>query len=283
MKPLSQKATVIMAVTTFICATALSLSLAYIRADGWKNGEEHESGKRQNDDGKTVTCADFEYKTTLSDDVKTALNSTDVSNLILANKTDLIGESFVPESLVTVNSAYTLYGKELQLSERAGVAAIAMIDEMRAEGLTKAYITSGYRSYSYQQTLFDMYYQNEKTAHPDWSDEQLRAQVLSYSAAPGSSEHQTGLCMDLFVSPGMLELENYGHEGTKDDIGFAETEEFKWLKENAHKFGFILRYPESKVDVTGYTYESWHYRFVGVDAATEIYTEGITLEEYLGK
>ena len=80
-------------------------------------------------------------------------------------------------------------------------------------------------------------------------------------------------------------LWNYGNETPNNpyDKGFAETAEYKWLKDNAHKFGFILRYPEDKTDITGYAYESWHYRFVGIDAATDIYESGLTLEEYLGK
>jgi D-alanyl-D-alanine carboxypeptidase len=82
----------------------------------------------------------------------------------------------------------------------------------------------------------------------------------------------------------MRELENYGSEGKyPDDVGFAETEAFKWLQNNAHKFGFILRFPENKTDITGYNYESWHYRFVGVPAASEIHEKQITLEEYLAE
>ena len=88
--------------------------------------------------------------------------------------------------------------------------------------------------------------------------------------------------MDLFVSPGMTELVNYGKETTATgDIGFAETEEFRWLLENAHKFGFILRFPEDKTNITGYSYESWHFRFVGRDEATKIYQSGLCFEEYL--
>jgi D-alanyl-D-alanine carboxypeptidase len=81
----------------------------------------------------------------------------------------------------------------------------------------------------------------------------------------------------------MRELENYGHEGTKNDVGFAETEAFTWLKAHAHEYGFILRYPETKTNLTGYSYESWHYRFVGREAASIIHYQNITLEEYLTK
>ena len=230
-----------------------------------------------------VTSADYTYITDISA-VASALDTKDGKYLVLANKTVTVGADYMPDSLIPIDSQYTLYGKQISLSGNSALAAVAMIEEMRASGITNVYITSGYRSYEYQQTLFNNYCAVERAAHPDFTEEQIRETVLRYSAAPGTSEHQSGLCMDLFVSPGMLELENYGHEGSyPNDIGFAETEAFAWLEKNAHKFGFILRYPEDKTEVTGYSYESWHYRFVGIDAASKIFENKITLEEYLNK
>ena len=200
--------------------------------------------------------------------------------LLLVNKQNTIGEDSVPENLVDVNTAYTTGGKAIKLEKTTAEAVLKMIDAMKKDGIGNVSITSGYRAYSYQKTLFDRYIANEKAAHPDWSDDEVRKKVLTYSAAPGTSEHQTGLCVDLWTSD-MLELENYGHEGSYDDKGFAETAAFEWLQENAHKYGFILRFPENKTGVTGYSYESWHYRYVGVDHAKEIHKKGITLEEYL--
>ena len=115
------------------------------------------------------------------------------------------------------------------------------------------------------------YYGIEKTNHPDWSDDQIYAQISTYSSLPGESEHQTGLCVD-FTTESI---------GGKVENTFEQTDAFTWLSMNAYKFGFILRYPQSKVDVTQYNYESWHYRFVGREAATEIYFSGMCLEEYL--
>jgi len=89
----------------------------------------------------------------------------------------------------------------------------------------------------------------------------------TYSARPGFSEHQTGLTVD--VDNAKLSYTD-----------FDKTNEFKWMMENAHRFGFILRYPKDKEDITGYSYESWHYRYVGVDIATYIYEHNITLDEY---
>lgn len=230
-----------------------------------------------------TTSDAFTYKTNIGD-VKDVLNTKDKKYLVLVNKDNTIGENYNPGALARVNSAYTNGGKEVELEKNVARAAEALIIEMRAEGINDVYITSGYRSYSYQVMLFNRYCAEEKEAHPTWSDDEIRDQVLTYSAAPGTSEHHTGLCMDL-ITTSMVGLWNYGSETPSNpyDVGFAETEAFEWLKDNAHKFGFILRYPEDKVSVTKYSYESWHYRFVGISAATEIYEKGITLEEYLGK
>ena len=214
-------------------------------------------------------------------------NGTDGKNemyLILVNKKNPAGESYVPEDLVELDNSYTNGGKSIELEKKAAEAVVSMIDAMKDDGITNVTVTSGYRTYKYQQSLFDRYCNQEKEAHPAWSDTEIEDYVLTYSAYPGTSEHQTGLCVDLITTE-MEGLWNYGSETPNNpyDKGFAETSAYTWLLENAHKFGFILRYPEEKTKITGYSYESWHYRFVGVSAATEIYEKGITLEEYLGK
>ncbi len=202
--------------------------------------------------------------------------------LLLVNKENAIGEDHVPEDIVSVNTEYTTGGKAIMLEKTVAEAALSMIDAMKEAGITNVSITSGYREYSYQKTLFDRYIANEKAAHPDWSDEEIRNQVLTYSAAPGTSEHQSGLCVDLFTTE-MEGLWNYGSETPNNpyDKGFAETDAFAWLQEHAHEYGFILRFPENKTDITGYSYESWHYRYVGEKHAKKIHKKGITLEEYL--
>ncbi len=202
--------------------------------------------------------------------------------LKLVNKTNPAGEDFAPENLVPIDTAYTTGGKQIELEEKVAAAVISMIDAMRADGIDNVSVTSAYRTYQYQEKLFNGYIAKEKEAHPTWSDEEARAEVLTYSAAPGTSEHQTGLCVDLFTDE-MVGLWNYGSETPENpyDKGFAETEAFEWLCEHAHEYGFILRFPENKTDVTGYSYESWHYRYVGVEHAKKIHEQGITLEEYL--
>lgn len=277
---LSKGTAFLLSLVLFVSSLTLSLCLAF--CDG-NDEPDRDSETLPPPDKDITTSMDYNYKIDISA-YADALNTTDEKYLLLANKNCVIGAEHIPEDLTPLDTDLTLNGKEISLSGNAAAAAEALIKEMRARGFEGIYITSAYRSYDYQMSLYNTYFNNEKAAHPDLSDAQIKEKVLTYSAYPGTSEHQTGLCVDLFVSPGMRELENYGREGKySDDVGFAETTEYRWLKQNAHKFGFILRYPEDKVDITGYAYESWHYRFVGIDAATAIYFAGLTLEEYLGK
>lgn len=190
----------------------------------------------------------------------------------LVNKTHTVGADFAPASLTTMDPSLTLYGKDLQLESTAAKAAEALVRELWAMGWKDVVITSGYRTYAYQETLFDRYISEEKAAHPSWTDEQAEAEVLTYSARPGTSEHQTGLAVDLIIADLHPSL----------DESFAAHPCYAWLLANAHHFGFILRFPEGKESVTGYSFEPWHYRFVGIDAATAIYEAGQTLEEYVG-
>lgn len=118
---------------------------------------------------------------------------------------------------------------------------------------------SGYRDYSYQEKLY-----NDKV------DRSGKEEADKYVAQAGESEHQTGLAMDLLSD-----------EYRTLDEGFKNTKAYKWIIENSYKYGFILRYPEGKEEVTGYAYEPWHIRYVGDRVAKEISSKGITLEEYL--
>ena len=185
--------------------------------------------------------------------------------LILANKETPLGESYSPEDLVRVECRTN---KTMYLRNDAERALYAMMLHMGADGIDDVFVTSAYRSYSYQVGLFDRYVNNHMSE--GMSREEAEQAALEYSAKPGTSEHQTGLCLD-FMTDDMRDL----------DESFEDTAAFRWLSQNAYKYGFILRYPEDKVDTTGYKYEPWHYRFVGRTAAAEIYNSGLCLEEYL--
>lgn len=113
---------------------------------------------------------------------------------------------------------------------------------------------SNFRSYQYQEQLYNSYVEKDGQEKAD-----------TYSARPGYSEHQTGFVIDM---------------NTITDA-FGKTKEGKWIKDNCHKYGFIVRYPQGKENITGYKYEPWHIRYLGVEMATAIYDSGLTLEEYL--
>ena len=234
--------------------------------------------------------AEYIYRTEV--DEKTLLTGLDSAYLLLANKEYVLGEDYAPAKTVTLRREVTV-GKDIDLEAKTAEALYEMMDEMRGAGVTNVMVTSGYRTYSYQKSLFNQYLNVEMSKISDdakkcFSNDYLkekytdrgifaldyadaRTVVLSYSAYPGTSEHQTGLCVDFITS-------------TMDGLttAFEDTEAFAWLCDNAYKFGFILRYPKDKDGITGYTYEPWHYRFVGREAATDIYFGKLTLEEYLG-
>ncbi len=241
----------------------------------------------------------YPYVTDVDESVLTTKK--DQAYLLLANKEHALPSSYAPSSVTRISDMYTHYHEELEMESRAAAALEAMIREMYAVGIYDVMVTSAYRSYSYQQQLYNLYLHKEQTnftheaylclgedyimeKYAKYFDENGGTKpgdgldytdavrvVASYSALPGQSEHQTGLCVDLITSDMEDEL----------TVAFENTAAFAYLSENAHKFGFILRYPKGKEDVTGYMYEPWHYRFVGREAATEIYRLGLTLEEYL--
>ena len=238
----------------------------------------------------------YQYQTEVDEDV--LMTDLSAAYLVLANKSSPVGEDYTPEDLVALSSAVIASWHQatgLLLDACAAAALYEMLDEMRAAGVTDICVTSAYRSYARQQQLYETYLARElatisedayralgysyiKTNYLDAGKSKLSYAdaarvVLSYSAYPGTSEHQTGLCVD-FITDEM------GGELTE---AFEESAAFAWLSKNAYKFGFILRYPKGKEGVTGYTYEPWHYRFVGREAATDIYCSGLTLEQYLEK
>lgn len=225
------------------------------------------AGNRTETEGGGSVSLDLTYKTDVS--AYTAdLYVTDPSYLLLANKQHPLGKDHAPSDLVEVTVPAT---RMMELRASAARALEAMFAEMAADGVTNVSITSAYRPYTYQEQLFSGYVEAEMAKGLSYED--AVALVETYSSRAGYSEHQTGLCVDFWAS-GMNDLTNEQ---------FEPTEACKWLRENAWKFGFILRYPSDKTDTTGYSYESWHYRFVGIDAASAIVQHGWCLEEYLEK
>lgn len=167
-----------------------------------------------------------------------------IKGVLIANKKYPLPKDYAPGENVEARAAFELMAQE---AKTLGFELVAF---------------STYRSYEYQELLYNKYVERDGKENAD-----------RYSARPGYSEHQTGLAFDI------------GEKGREDlwlTEAFGQSEAGKWLAENAHRYGFILRYPKGKEHITGYMYESWHFRYLGVELATKVKDSGLTLEEYLG-
>lgn len=188
---------------------------------------------------------DYEFYTNV-----TATNMSD-GYLVLVNKYTKLDENYKP-NLVTMSNVYSY--ENMQMETTAYEYFKKMVDAAKKDGI-KLYNISSYRSYSTQNYLYNNYVNNHGKTAAD-----------TFSARAGYSEHQTGLATDINTANSSDHFEN--------------TKEYKWLIENSYKYGFILRYPQGKEYITGYKFEPWHYRYVGVDVAKYIYENNITYEEY---
>lgn len=172
---------------------------------------------------------------------------------ILVNKYIYLPNDYVPNNLSNISNQFS--SSIRQLVYEAKEAFEKMATKALEDGYTIRAV-SAYRSYEYQKGLYDSYVKKDGIDKAD-----------SYSARAGFSEHQTGLVVDI-------------DNGKVDFNNFENTDEFKWMEENAHLYGFILRYPKNKEGITGYSYEAWHYRYVGKTIATFIKENNLTFDEY---
>lgn len=182
------------------------------------------------------------------------VTDTSKGNNMLVNKYNALSKDYEVEDLKTISKTYS-YGDNKKLNKEAYDAFISLADDAKKEGYT-ILIVSSYRTYQDQEDVWKDYKASFGTKKAD-----------AYAARAGSSEHETGLAID---------VADYNDKNDK----FEATESFKWMQTNAHKYGYILRYPKGKENITGYSYEAWHYRYVGIDTATKVYNEGITYDEY---
>lgn len=191
-------------------------------------------------------------------DVKVAANPTDVA--VLVNKSVKLPDGYIPSDLVEPNVMFIFSEKDDRrlMRKEAAAALERLFAAAKKDGIFLAGV-SGYRSYATQDSLFRYYVQTQ-------GEETARR----YSAEPGHSEHQTGLTMDVSGSTGKC---------AADDC-FAGTPEAVWLEKHVAEYGFVIRYPKGKEQITGYAYEPWHLRYVGTKIAQEVMAKGITLEEY---
>ncbi len=184
------------------------------------------------------------------------IKQTDTSkgNLMLVNKFYKLDKDFTPNDLVDISLQYSYNNNSI--SEIVYENYINMWHAAKNEKDFTLIVTSSYRNYETQEELHERYRAQGGLHFAD-----------SIAARPGHSEHQVGLALDIVSF-------------NKNFSDFINSEEALWLKENAHNFGFILRYPKEKQHITGYSYEPWHYRYVGNEVAQYIYENNITFDEY---
>lgn len=181
--------------------------------------------------------------------------------LILVNKRHVITSEDVPSDLEKLPFFAPNRLEEVQyLRKDAAAAIVEFCNTAESEASLKILPASAYRSYELQTIIFSN--NIERKGSIDKANET--------SALPGQSEHQTGLAVDVSCEAVNYQIRN----------AFGDTEESKWTAENAYRFGFIIRYPEGKTDITGYNYEPWHLRYVGKDVAKYIHENDMTFEEY---
>jgi len=219
------------------------------------NGNTSNNGNN-NDDKKDDN---HEVIETFLDENNFVTNSDSIE--VVVNKERNLKETYVPEDLVKITDVPTLLASPEvnQLRKPAAEALTKLIEAAKEELNVQLYARSGYRSYKTQESTYNGYVKNHGQAEAD-----------KFSAKPGQSEHQTGLAMDISSESVNFLLEEE----------FGDTTEGKWVAENAHKFGFIVRYPKGKEEITGYQYEPWHLRYLGEDLAKKVYESGLTLEQY---
>ncbi|WP_081897068.1 M15 family metallopeptidase [Clostridium sp. KNHs214] len=183
-------------------------------------------------------------------------------NILLVNDNNKLSKSYIPENLVTPKVKFISYADPnvKKLDAEAAISLEELFLSASRDNI-KLLAVSGYRTYEYQDRL----YKDKKNTRCSTNKDRDK-----YVAKPGASEHQSGLAMDVLST-----------EYSSLDEGFTKTKAYAWLKENCYKYGFVIRYPEGKENITGYYFEPWHIRYVGLPASKEIMESDITLEEYL--
>ena len=218
--------------------------------DGDSSAESERSGSSSGE--KTEKRSDFAQEK-LDQDIEDGY-------LILVNKENYLPSDYVPDDLEPLKYYAEDRSPDARFLRKAAADHFHDMVEAALEEDIDIVSTTAYRSYAFQKSLYNSYVSSKGQAEAD-----------KVSARPGSSEHQTGLAADLSTS----EID------FKNGSAFADTLAGKWIKLHSWEYGFIVRYPDGLEDVTGYTYEPWHVRYVGMVAAREIYQKDITLEEYI--
>ena len=179
------------------------------------------------------------------------MNQNTAADILLVNSENPLSKNYQPENLISLyeqkDRHFQLAKQDIQICEPVFAAMEYMFSAAQNDGVDGYIIASGYRSFDEQSVLYS-------------------TSADGIAAKPGESEHETGLAFDVTAM---------------GDVNFALTPQFDWLFQHCGEYGFILRYPENAESITGYSYEPWHYRYVGLPYSKTIMDDGITLEEYL--
>ena len=192
--------------------------------------------------------------------------------LMLVNRQHKLGKNDAPTDLVTIESVLSADIVKVKYSgtkaDRTATEALGrMLSAAIADGLSNFQISSAYRTYSEQQKLVDNSVAKYQKNNPDWSRDRCLSATYNTVAPAGTSEHQTGLAFDITVP----------------NVSFTGTAQQKWLHEHCAKYGFVVRFTADKQKLTGFVAESWHFRYVGVEAAQTMTQNNWCLEEYVEK
>lgn len=261
---------------TFFVITVITIGICYVvfetpwhTATGRHISIFPNSGSAISMDGESEITNDTENL--LPDDLDSILVDTKTvpldtipsSTTVLVNRDYLLPSSYTPKNLVVPKIRFSFnYMDDKRLMRKDAARALEkMFRDAKKKKNIILYGVSGYRSYQRQR---EIYLRNVALRG--------RAETDTESAKPGSSEHQTGLTIDISAAS----------VGNSLIQAFADTREGRWVEKNAHKYGYIIRYPQGKAKITGYHFEPWHIRYVGTTVATYLYKNKLTLEEYYG-
>lgn len=256
-----KKALVIAASVCMLCTAIYGTFATQSRASNNPEREEYYYNEDEWEKAERLTYSSVAEKRNGEQETNTTfIDTIPDSTTVLINKEFSLPEDYIPENMVVPNVPFSFSGyKEKKLMREDAAKALEALFKGGEEAGVSLFAVSGYRSYERQKEIYDANVARNGSERTNM-----------FSAKPGYSEHQSGLAMDVSTNSVQYRL----------DEAFAGTPEGRFLADHAYEYGFIIRYPENKSDITGYSYEPWHIRYVGETMAKELHDRGITMEEY---